>query len=347
MSTLFSSTEISTIAPEFIRSIAHAPDSIADPWAIAVGGAAMVVYAAYEWYSYDPAKPEGLSHDASNPGLVRLAVKDMKTGEDSNSVVYDRFYRMGRPIAIGVAAIALATTALAGVSYTAEQVHGQANIVTDLQTSNSTVDTMDGPHHESRFKAAKQAIINSGYSGNMAVYQFGNNNNVSVPLEKFNRKSLEANVTPSQVDINGANLVSSMQKASEILPNHTGEEIVITDGLIEDKASAVDAQVAAQKAEGIETKIIVIGTKGSNYYVNIGASPTPSSPNTQVFDGLPEGDVIKVSNPNQIETIIGKTVKSADSSPVQKPYFPAYLPGIVLGLFGFLGLRKQHKRKII
>lgn len=339
--------EASNVMPEFVRSIAHAPETVGHPWAIVAGSVVMAGYAAYEWYTYDPQKQVGLSHDPSNPGAVRQAVIDMESGEDKSSDIYDKFYRMGRPMLIGVGALALVTAFGANISYTSENVHGQANTVLDIQTSTSTLKTKDAANGDSRFDAAKKAIAQSGYSENMAVYQFGFDSNLTIPLQKFNEKVFNASVNPGQVNTNGANLVDSMDKAAKNLPNHSGTEIVITDGLVEDGSAAIDDQVAKQKALGIDTKIVVIGTNISSYQVNIGASPTPATPNTRIFNGLPAGVVERVSDPNRVGPVISHTVSAADSSPQKEPWFPAYIPGIALGIAGFLGIRRQHRKKLI
>jgi hypothetical protein len=335
---------------ELAQSFMIMPDRLADPYALVGGAIATGALATYLWIKSRPGN-YGYAHNPSNPGLVREAVIDIASGEDRNDEIKDRWYRVGAPFLAGVGAIGLAAAALSGPSFQAEQDKPGANTVLAIETSWSSLYTNDMPGGNSRFGFAKSSIENSQFSGNMAVVQYGLDTQTTVALQPFDSNKIEANVQqspPNNFNTDGNNLPKALDTAGSNLPNHKGNVVVITDAIGANFSSSetVSQAVTNLNNEGINTRIVVIGTNGSHYSYHHG-SPEDATPQLGTLSGVNPNDIVFAKNARQVESSIHSAIGQPIKVKQEKFWIPAIVPGALALASGlFLGIRQRVKKVI-
>ena len=334
------------------QSINHLPEHIANPVGLAASVAVAGAYIAFEWWRFNPDRQSGLAHEAANPGAVRKAVIDVESVTDGSSKLYDRWYRIGSRLLIAAGVGLFVGTLLGKPEYNSPESSGSSKTAVVLESAGSMIYTHDTAQGPSRFNLAVDGIIGSGYQGKMAVEQFGVNDNLSQPLISFDPKTIKMNVTPGLVNPYGANLVPAMiaganaLEGSHAISSHD-TEIIISDGLVEDSPQSIAAEANYLDKKGIHTEVIVVGSKNSQYIDSVGASPYSAAPKYTSFADMNQQDVFRVNNANQISHEIGRIVSQADKTPISKPWYPAYIPGILLGAAGFIKDGMQRFKKYV
>jgi hypothetical protein len=340
-------------APEVFQTLVGSPDRlVTDPYGVLACGVVAVAGTIALWKNAKPDENEGLAHDPSNPGLVREAVIRVSNGEDANSLVKDRWYRMGAPILALIGAAGLTAGAISGASAEVTTLKPSSDTVVAIQTSYSFENTTDMPGKTSRFNFAKQAIENSGYLGNMAVTQFGDTGSIStaVAMQPFSPNIIASNVVeqPPNFSVDGNDVADAITNASNSLPDYKGNIIVLTDGTGADKVGNVSIASAVTTAEdkGANLKFVVIGTSGANYQIaHVGDYPATPEPSTLV--GVNLKDITVTNSPNQVEASIKNAIGQPAKVKEQRFYYPVLLPGAVALAAGlFKGIRQRAKKLI-
>ncbi len=267
----------------------------------------------------------------------------------------DRRFRGLLPGRLGLTGWALILASLAG--------HPEAN--TDHFENGSTVavvqsmtdsmrDTYDlGSATISREDAVVSGIDDSNFPGKLTIIQPSTTPVTSVQLSTswHDRKAIR---TP-QVDPTDTTISSAITSAASQLPmnsktgKHSGEVVVISDGIVSVNDQGGDLSQADQtlKQEDVKIKFIVPGTTLGTYKYKPNAPVTSSSEESASFDVFGAQNIQQPQTASAVTADVKQAISSAGDINVKKPTYMLLALGGILALAGLITDRKQRRERYI
>jgi hypothetical protein len=311
---------MSEIIQPLIDSLAHLPLNMDHPLSgvgsIVVAGAAILAERTVFNHTDD-----SWAAQFPNPALLEQSIKP-----DADKV---RRARLAPAMAVTAGLGALAFQLLGNPTYESTSLNHAANVVVVADASLSMLNTKDvGTAQLTRFTAAKTALQEASYPGNLGIVQSGASVRVVAPLGSD--KNTLAQAEKPQVDPNGGNMVQAINTAASLLPikngKHEGSLLVISDGTIDDTAPEITAAATAIKQSGISIKVVVPGTAQGKYQLGVNPQQIPSGASPDVFAGLGANNVIEAKDAPSITKAIQETLVDAGTNHENHPW---YVPGMI------------------
>jgi hypothetical protein len=267
----------------------------------------------------------------------------------------DRRHRGLRPGRLGVVGWGLVLASLVTHPQgTTDHFEDGSTVAVVQSMTYSMRDTYDlGSATISREDAVVSGIDSANFPGKLTIIQPGTTPVTSVPLSTnwHNHSAIKAPQTdPTDPTISSAITLAASQLPSGKKPgSHSGEVVVISDGIVSVTDQGGDLSQAAQtlKQEGVKVKFIVPGTALGTYKYKVNAPTTSSSEEAANFDAFGAQNVAQPQTASAVTHDVKDAISSVGDIKVKKDSYLLLAIGGILALAGSIMDRKQRRERYI
>lgn len=237
--------------------------------------------------------------------------------------------------------------------YNTTHVDDDSNVVAVIQESYTDIDTRDVGDLDgvqvTRAEAVAKGIDSTSYKGNLAVIQAGAGSTPVINLSK-NWQRHESLISETQVDPNGADVVSALQEAEKLLPlsnskdsqTHEGTIVMVSDNPASNTAGQMSSEASTLAAAGIKVRVVVPGTVSGSYKLNPTSPAVSSQTDPSIFAPFGNNNVEQASDAQAIVGDVSQDIYDAGNVERREPWTPIGDLGLAVMGVGIVAVVRQH-----